>query len=1516
MSGRVNIKFVVLLSAALLVVMGAAVFGAALVLMKSGEDHARAAAKAEAAGDWEAAEFSWGKAVNEERGNVAWLESFLNAIQQRPTETLGEYRTQFDKYRVTLRAIAEAKRTDEAAHDRYFNELFQLVRSAGPSKDAYQGVIDEVARVEALLYSEGDSDLVKSLRRHRGIASAAIAQFSTDISDDFLEKAIEDLRQAAEVRPGDFEIAQALYDVHSKQAERARLARRENLVTEATTAAKTVAAGFAQSNPQNVPGQFLLLRADIEEALRGVEAMQLYGAELSRARRRTLDGFADRAAQLTDLAINAPAGQLDARTMGLVTSILAQVDPTNAPGRLEAIWMHASGLAPEDTSVQFGYGVFLRQVGKHPEAIAVFDRIASLPDIPVSTTGILRFDERHRAVYSMADAAIERWTQMAGNSEDRAQWLEQARANRDRLAKDVSQDRPLMTFLDARLAYADGNLSRADRLFREFNTATNRTNPDALKLAAEIANKLGNSGVEKEYLEAALAIQPSDVDALARLASVAINLRDYPRALELLTTALELRPDVEALQDMVDAVGPLVDISTEKDPVKKLLIESQLAQDRGDVDAAVNTLRAGLNEHPDDVRLIAGLGGMLYQAEQWDELREIVARGLAISPGDRNLNALKALADIGGDITKEIDTVDSNTEIPELDKQLALHRLHLINKDPESAAAALAAARTLDPENRLVIVYSFDEAIRNRNLDEAARIYEANKSRDIDGADGLAMLARVELARGDKEAARRSLQSAVDRGSSNPVTIKLLADVQMEMGQTFQALENYKRAIDVSPNVELIKGYIGVLSQLGRNNEALGVARNSQTIGQRDEQFREMWLSLEGMVGDKQLAYDRRLAIAESSPEDPRNNAMLIGLALDLRKFDEARTRLDVARAAKDSLQLAALDARWHADRNDLKAASDVFSAFIASPANDLNNPAAYIAYGEFLIDRGLIENGLTTLRQARLVQDKKNPIADAVLADRLYSLRRNEEAVPVLQALVAADFQSSVARSRLIECFIRLNKPDEAQATIDTFSEEEQRSLSMMLLRAEVASLKGNTEDSNRLVDQAIQDYPEDPLGYMKRATRLMSDRSTMPDAIADLSRAIELNPTSADAYRFRSLVLNELGRVDDAAKDIVSSAEADPDNLQLRLSAINRLLQLDREQMAADLVDTSLKRRPSDLTLMLSAGDTFTAAGKHPIALRLYERAWEQSKTLAVGQRLASSLLDQPRPDLRRARQIASDPSLNTTDSAATYMLRAKIESSSGNTEGVRTNLGLAYDLIKNDPQQIGIWVRSMTDLLGSTNDALTYLAALDRERSLSTWAVIFQAQLMLSEESRKAEGIARLASVVDNAQEPGPRLAALRVRSMAYYAQGQYQPAAQDMQKGLEIAPNDAELHNNLAYTLAKHLDQASTAETHAKRAIELDPNSRAAFDTLGLVSLKLGKAPEAIAALDQALSMAQTDVDKAPVLVHLAQARIASGNPSGAQEAVTEAESIIAGNPASFSDELRAELEQVRAQLRNQ
>lgn len=1521
MSGRVNVKFVVILTVVLIGVAGAAIYGAATIILKSGEDHANNARQAQADGDLVKAQEYWGMAVNEEPTNLEYLNEYLNAVQHKPTSTQLQYETQFRKYLAALGSIATTMKTDLAAHERYFDENLLLMTSGAPNRASFESLIEEVNRLENLLYTEIQADpeneLWSNLRRYRGESVAIISQIATDLEAEFLDNGIADLEAAQAVRPGDVKILRSLNAIYAAKASRARLSGRQSEADDATNQARAAIQSFIAANPDDIEAKYILLGSEIAEGLRDVDKLELFGPDLTRAKRQMHTRFTDRANEIANQTLEADLTGFDVRSLSQITYVLASIIPEQAQDILADIWAKASEQNEDDRRLHFAYGMFLKRLGQYERAIDVIEYIADLPNVPVTSEGYLRFSDRNQALYQMADAAMEKWNQLASQPQSQPEWLAKVREYRSRLANEIADDHPMMLHIDARLAMADGNMNTADKLLREFNAATNDTNVSGQKLAAEVANKLGNPGLERDLLERARELDPEDVRTLIRLANVYTNeFRDYERAERLLTAAYDRRPDLDAINNQIQIVRAMLNSDNSDDPVLKILAQAQRAQDSGSTNVASQLIRDGIAEHPDDIRMITSFAQLLIDQEEWEEARQVISDGLVKSPGNSRLEALQAVADIAGDLNKIIDVV-SEQDIPEIEKQLRLYRLYTQNEDEVSAAAALDAAEAIDPTHKQVVIFRFDEAIRARDAAEARRIYEANKDRDIDGADGLALRARVELAEGDKESARRTLQSAVDLGSVNATTLRLLADVLMDMGDTFNALERYREAIAIRPtDLDLLKGYISVLSRLGRNEEALDTARSALGIAERDEQFRELWLLLEGRVGDKQLAYDRRIEIAKNNPNDLRNSTLLIGLSLDLRLFDEARQRIDEARAEQDSLMLASLDARWHADKGDLTTASQVFSDFIASEANDVNNPQAYLTFGRFLMDRGSVSQGLTTIRQARLVQDPENPVADAVLADELFKIDQFEQAIPVLKNLIAADFQASLARSRLVECYTRLRMPAEAQEMIDTFSTEEQSTLNMMLLRSDVANLQGNELESESLVDKAIAEYPNDPLPYMKRAAKLMANPNRMADAVEDLTRAIELDPSNSNAFRLRSIAYSAMERKSDAAKDIAASAEAAPDNIQLRLGAIQRLIQLERIEMASDLVDRALVRRPTDISLMISAGDIFTGAGEHRTALRYYERAWEQSKTIPVGRRLVACLLDQPRPDVRRATQIAQNQNMTDEEDPTIYIIRARIAGASNDRNGITANLSLAYELIKENPQRLAAWTRNVITLLESEEAAVSYMAALDADRSLSPWASLFYAETMLRIEGRETEAISKITSLINSAQNAPLVHMALKVRAMHSYGEGDYQNAADDMKKALEIAPADPELHNNLAYTLALHLNKAADAITHAKRAIEIDPNMRAAYDTLGLAHLKAGNTQESIDALEQALSLSQSDADRAPVLVHLAMARFESGNTGGAQESAQEARSIILGDTEAFSDEIQDELEQILDKIRTQ
>ncbi|MEM8758222.1 MAG: tetratricopeptide repeat protein, partial [Planctomycetota bacterium] len=471
---------------------------------------------------------------------------------------------------------------------------------------------------------------------------------------------------------------------------------------------------------------------------------------------------------------------------------------------------------------------------------------------------------------------------------------------------------------------------------------------------------------------------------------------------------------------------------------------------------------------------------------------------------------------------------------------------------------------------------------------------------------------------------------------------------------------------------------------------------------------------------------------------------------------------------------------------------------------------------------------------------------------------------------------------------------------------------LVVRLLRSSIAEGLGNEAEARRLVDDAITAYPEASRPYVVRATMLLQDPALVEDAVEDLTRAIELNPADLNAYRIRSLAYVQLNRMSDAVRDVLAAVEANPDNAELRIGAASRLIDLGRQDDAADVIDAGLERQGSSLQLLVSAGQMFAELGQPRRAVQYLEPAWEQTGDPAIAARLVGSLLEFPRPDVRRARQIAGSQRLSADDYRV-LLMRASVESQAENTGELERLLTEAYRLVRDQGPELQAWASQLVALLGSGEAAVDYLRRLDRSERLSPWTRFSMARILAEEDDGRAESLRVLDRLVDGTRDSAVRLAAIRFRSLVHYDLEDYQRAADDMQRVLDVTPNDPDTLNNLAYTRAVHLGEADLAVPLAERVAELRPNNRGVLDTLGVVYLRAGRAADAISPLERALGVASSDLDRASVLIHLAEARLETGNTPGAENAAQEARAILAENPEA-SDALRDELDPILDEIR--
>ncbi len=102
------------------------------------------------------------------------------------------------------------------------------------------------------------------------------------------------------------------------------------------------------------------------------------------------------------------------------------------------------------------------------------------------------------------------------------------------------------------------------------------------------------------------------------------------------------------------------------------------------------------------------------------------------------------------------------------------------------------------------------------------------------------------------------------------------------------------------------------------------------------------------------------------------------------------------------------------------------------------------------------------------------------------------------------------------------------------------------------------------------------------------------------------------------------------------------------------------------------------------------------------------------------------------------------------------------------------------------------------------------------------------------------------------PDSSIQAYNALSGAYYFTGAFDKMIQILRQGVKTQPENAMMHNDLAYQLAEMNTDLEQALVHANRALELSPDSADILDTAGWVHYHQGDFKKALKYLEQAIA----------------------------------------------------------------
>lgn len=279
-----------------------------------------------------------------------------------------------------------------------------------------------------------------------------------------------------------------------------------------------------------------------------------------------------------------------------------------------------------------------------------------------------------------------------------------------------------------------------------------------------------------------------------------------------------------------------------------------------------------------------------------------------------------------------------------------------------------------------------------------------------------------------------------------------------------------------------------------------------------------------------------------------------------------------------------------------------------------------------------------------------------------------------------------------------------------------------------------------------------------------------------AQYDKAVELAPGSADVRRTRGLFLMTEGDTDAALVDIDAAIAEDPDDLRLRELRGLALLMGQRVDEARQTFDEALERAPDSADLLFQRGRLFASLG-------------DDERALA---------------DIDKAIGLAPQ-------AAEPLVLRARLRQKAGDSDAARADLERV--LGQQPEHQAALEMRGL--LAADRGD---YGAAIGDFRRLvrqhpDDALLVGQLGLLYLADKQPREAIRRFNRALEIDPE---QFLARRGRSDAEISVGDHAAAIADLEKAMELEPDNEGVLNNLAWVLATSPEDVLR---DGKRAVEI-------------------------------------------------------------------------------------------------
>ncbi|WP_432888045.1 tetratricopeptide repeat protein [Kribbella sp. CA-245084] len=1129
----------------------------------------------------------------------------------------------------------------------------------------------------------------------------------------------------------------------------------------------------------------------------------------------------------------------------LAAALRDQGDETRARQYFE-LAVAAFERAPESTDIRgdlaADQGSALLALGRAAEAVDVLRRALndlgeSLPVVRRNLAAALAASGRETEAIDLLAAGVVRGTFDPASHHLLATLLDQA----DRPA-DV-RERAWTDAAEALLA-----AEQIDQAIDAGRRAVD-AQPSGLSLAA-----LGRSyAAAGRYDEAAAALRESDSlnpSAWTRLylADVLAAVGDADGTADAALAAVALSTDgsvlTKAAVHLLDAgrfdeLDGVLDALAPADPGLAVNLRGLAALRRGRRDQALELLREGVSQLPDDTSMLWDVAIALYDLGEFERSIDVLRRVLELDTTD-----VLALAQIGvleGELERyddaESDLRAALREIDDPGTRAYLGRLLSLTGRPADALEHLQIAVDQGYSGPLTLTdygLALKDVGRNK---EAEKILRQSLELEPEQPNALLTLSAILLDKGDVaanieggELARRLLE--FDPASSSALGV--LGEVRRREQHYDEAVEYFERAVEMSPDWAWALGSYGQALRerydvRGASDDASLVLAadllNRALAIEADETFLRAELALVRIRQDK---YDEAVVLLERARELDPQPALTIPLATALR----GRYLNSVAPDNHDDLVRAA---GILTDQLAATTATDQDDAFVASLNGELaevlvlldrpdrahqkfklaskfDPEVAYyrVRRGQLYADAGDLKRALRCYEQA-MDLEPDYPDLRVLQADALVKLHDSPGARAVLDEALAAKPDDESARFKRYQVLWEAERIAESVRDLELLAE----SPDVLAARGEALRLRGRYDEALALLDRVLSDDPQHPSALTTTGTVRLA-QGDLDGARSALEQAVAANPGEPYAQGRLADLDFTYGDAERALSRLAAQLEDQPDPA-LRGVYVDVLTRLERWEEAESLIESALWDDADNPLFVAKLGWVLLDTDRTAEGLRNLQRAVDlQGDLLTPLVELAYGELRAGHPEEADAAAVRATAAAE--DEPGGWLARARIAMAVGDyrtaVETARQAAGCWYQ-VSNVYDQLGwglrYWPENAADERVAAYDSGLRLDALD------PWMMAGRADALrrIGDADSSRQSYERSLSLIGLRTGPDANVSGLQ--GWCLFQLGRYDEATSAYLRRLAWPARTASTLFELAL-MAAVTDRRSEAESFLERAVQ--------------------------------------------------------------------------------------------------